>query len=965
MKYRNDLVKKKAKRSRNGIFPQDDFHTDDEWNHAAMSYLKQIKLLSLQFCIGGSPKQGTGLFQGDTVLLLAIVAMTSSASRSSHSQLARDYILRVSQKPLPRPKPSTYLNSRLDSRKQTSQDHDDQQTVSLSLVCSLMILIIGDEAAAPVLSKYRASSWMWEDIIGLRPTNPESPHCRPHLPATIVAPMMDFLSSLFLFGEEKHHRHGNLKIEAVQDEQHAQQGMMLLLDLIVAGDYRFRRDNIWVAHLVHGLYHQGKGKQRDNLWLIEFHYKCLHLAMKQLSGIAQWSPDRDQGTPQDELVMRPFFAGPARRDFDLLLEQHRKHQKKEILSRWRSVQVREYTYNLIADLSEEDTARHTFLLGDKISFELPDLLFACAKVECAKSLVTITLSSVLKVFRKRILEHDSMIQDDDLEALAAPLLRTLANASFSDSPGVRLASAEWVSELLSHMDPMSASTLGRFMIDDPDPTVSEYVARGTWYLADVGLKEKQAKQDPAVELVDLSDDVERSLLEAELESIVQKLANALTIPPDAASLLLHDFHFNVEEVLTSTTSDRRGTFEKIGLLMRCNQNDVVDKMEIDNNPVCGICYEDCTSDDSLVMHSLPCGHAFCLECWKARVKTTLEEKSARLMNLTCPHQNCSERLTKTDLQIIDLDLLPIWQRAFLHSFVERSQNRRRFCTGPDCTMIAVSSLAGHQASLTAGACVKCSKCLTQFCLACGEPPHIPARCEDLAKFNRLPLSSAFYVRKNTKPCPGCNAAVERDGGCNAMHCSQCNTSFCWICLSLVDAHLPHTCNKYEPSSAASDDERGVFYFERFQAHDQGEVYAQTQITNLEQRVSDISRRVWDVLQERDTAALRSGLDTLVRARRFLKYSYVYSFGNLRNDHGVDGRSVFESYQAALEASTESLSHLTELDLNEIYEDRGSQGIHCHVGAVGVFTELVHNSMQRMLALSGCSQSVEDMVRLRM
>lgn len=33
----------------------------------------------------------------------------------------------------------------------------------------------------------------------------------------------------------------------------------------------------------------------------------------------------------------------------------------------------------------------------------------------------------------------------------------------------------------------------------------------------------------------------------------------------------------------------------------------------------------------------------------------------------------------------------------------------------------------------------------------------------------------------TKPCPKCRMPIEKDGGCVHMHCSKCQTPFCWKC----------------------------------------------------------------------------------------------------------------------------------------------------------------------------------------
>ena len=66
----------------------------------------------------------------------------------------------------------------------------------------------------------------------------------------------------------------------------------------------------------------------------------------------------------------------------------------------------------------------------------------------------------------------------------------------------------------------------------------------------------------------------------------------------------------------------------------------------------------------------------------------------------------------------------------------------------------------------------CQKCgIAEFCLLCGKVSHGGA-CD---------TTPDEWIALNTKVCPGCRAFVEKDGGCNHMQCTTCNTHFCWIC----------------------------------------------------------------------------------------------------------------------------------------------------------------------------------------
>jgi hypothetical protein len=37
-----------------------------------------------------------------------------------------------------------------------------------------------------------------------------------------------------------------------------------------------------------------------------------------------------------------------------------------------------------------------------------------------------------------------------------------------------------------------------------------------------------------------------------------------------------------------------------------------------------------------------------------------------------------------------------------------------------------------------------------------------------------------WLARNTKPCCGCGAPIQKNGGCNHMICSRCRRHFCWV-----------------------------------------------------------------------------------------------------------------------------------------------------------------------------------------
>jgi hypothetical protein len=70
----------------------------------------------------------------------------------------------------------------------------------------------------------------------------------------------------------------------------------------------------------------------------------------------------------------------------------------------------------------------------------------------------------------------------------------------------------------------------------------------------------------------------------------------------------------------------------------------------------------------------------------------------------------------------------------------------------------------------------CKICkIAEFCTACGNPSHC-GNCNTSEE-----IAGDEWISLNTKKCPSCNVPIQRDEGCNHMHCTQCDVHFCWLC----------------------------------------------------------------------------------------------------------------------------------------------------------------------------------------
>lgn len=236
----------------------------------------------------------------------------------------------------------------------------------------------------------------------------------------------------------------------------------------------------------------------------------------------------------------------------------------------------------------------------------------------------------------------------------------------------------------------------------------------------------------------------------------------------------------------------------------------------------------------------------------------------------------------------------------------------RWCPGPGCEQVAVAPGSGGVFADAVGI-AHCDKCDTFFCLKCGEEPHAPVTCKDLALWMekcRNESETANWILANTKPCPKCSSRIEKNQGCNHMTCSSCRFEFCWICMGNWTEHGANTggyykCNKFDPSSDGDDQsdaakakrelDRYLHYYKRFHAHSQAQDFAKKSLKETEQRMVLLQEQNSDTVWT-DVEFLKTANEQLVECRKVLKYTYCYGF-YLQD---AEKRQRFEYHQEMLE-----------------------------------------------------------------
>jgi hypothetical protein len=164
----------------------------------------------------------------------------------------------------------------------------------------------------------------------------------------------------------------------------------------------------------------------------------------------------------------------------------------------------------------------------------------------------------------------------------------------------------------------------------------------------------------------------------------------------------------------------------------------------------------------------------------------------------------------------------------------------------------------------------------------------------------LEKASEECIKQNTKPCPRCHTAIERNGGCNHMICRLCGQHFCYVCGDDWKKHGNefYTCRFAPHAAQTSASQPEAQWSETCIGQSFG------MLRDLS-RLLEVARRV-DELSSYFDLGLESGFavhcaETIADARRILSSCYAAKFY-------LRGRwcQSLQDWTGALESLTETL-----------------------------------------------------------
>lgn len=200
----------------------------------------------------------------------------------------------------------------------------------------------------------------------------------------------------------------------------------------------------------------------------------------------------------------------------------------------------------------------------------------------------------------------------------------------------------------------------------------------------------------------------------------------------------------------------------------------------DAEEVCPVCF--CETSDST---TLPCGHVYDIDCLRHLLKASIDTTSFNFLLCVKEEDDGKTCATLIPLSIIRDVLSPDEESrlfdASFRSYVNSRPHDFHYCPTVDCPTIY---RPGRE-----GTVLLCPSCLERICPNCHTEYHEGLTCkefksgisEDTEMFNAWKFN-AWKAENGVKSCPGCDADIQKNGGCNHIRCTVCKIHICWVCM---------------------------------------------------------------------------------------------------------------------------------------------------------------------------------------
>ncbi|WAR10894.1 AKIB1-like protein [Mya arenaria] len=352
-------------------------------------------------------------------------------------------------------------------------------------------------------------------------------------------------------------------------------------------------------------------------------------------------------------------------------------------------------------------------------------------------------------------------------------------------------------------------------------------------------------------------------------------------------------------------------------------------------PICDICTQTFQQNQEPV-HMI-C-HQFCKHCWEGYLNVKIKEGGVH--DITCPGYGCNILVPVEFIEnVVSRDMARRYLQFDIKAFVDSNPNIK-WCPFPGCGRAvrfpevvegaqSVTSPRHSQIPADNSRAVDCGSG-HHFCWECSGEAHEPCSCDNLQKWHgeiseikpeklngteqeTETAANCLWLVTNSKSCPNCKSPIQKNEGCNHMKCSKRHNS---------STGGYFKCNRYEVSKQVEEAEtkntkmqelnKFVHYYTRYKNHENSYKLEEPLLKTAKEKMLKLAEAVNDLATAKDeTRFVEEAVHKLLKARRVLKYSYVYGYY-------LDGppyrKIVFEFMQTELEECTEILSQM----VNRLY-----------------------------------------------
>ncbi|CAM2727175.1 unnamed protein product [Rotaria socialis] len=196
---------------------------------------------------------------------------------------------------------------------------------------------------------------------------------------------------------------------------------------------------------------------------------------------------------------------------------------------------------------------------------------------------------------------------------------------------------------------------------------------------------------------------------------------------------------------------------------------------------CDCCCDDQLLDDDMI--SCDNNHRFCQTCIRNYIETgfiTNGECFFTCLNPTCKYEYSTSLMNQLLAPTLFSRLLIKIQQEELRLANIQNFEQCRYCTFG--TIIDDP----HERVFR---CLN-QECLKETCRACGEPNHIPLRCDEVEKKDELDMRTFIENRVSEamiRVCYKCKQRFYKLEGCNKMTCA-CGASMCYVCRQPIKGY---------------------------------------------------------------------------------------------------------------------------------------------------------------------------------